>query len=64
MNKDTVTTAVGGSLGLEHLYEALDMLAQTGPNWAVGAQLIKAAALITLGYLAYKGQHRVAPVAQ
>lgn len=54
MNKDTLTTVVGGSAGLAQLYEAIDLLGQTGPTWAVGAAMLKAVLLIALGYLAYK----------
>lgn len=62
--KDTTTTVVGGALGLEQLYETLDILGQTGPSWQVLAEGLKAVALIVLGYLAYKGQKHVAPVGQ
>jgi hypothetical protein len=54
MNKDSVATVVGGAAGLEQLYEAIDLLGQTGPTWAVGAAVLKAVLLIALGYLAYK----------
>ena len=54
MNRNTGTTVIGGALGLEQLYEALDLLGETGPDWKVGALIVKALVIMALGYFSFK----------
>jgi hypothetical protein len=54
MNKDFAATMIGGGIGIEQVYEAIDLLGEVGPTWKVAGMALKGLIMIALGYFAFR----------